>query len=109
MSANIGAGAGKCLHIVTLRCKDATHAGHCLQALATYGHPDAMAYGAQSYEFGLVQGQDDCVKLVERWANFADLDRLLVERVVPALPTYNTLLAQPFDPARDTMRITLAA
>ena len=100
--------AGKCLHVVTLGCKDAAHASQCLQALAAYGRPDALAYGAESYEFGLSPGQADRITLVERWKTFADLDKLLVEKVVPALPVYNALLARPFDPASDTLRIQLA-
>jgi hypothetical protein len=43
--------------------------------------------------------------LRERWE---DLDGLLADRVVPALPVYNQLLARPFDPSVDTERITMS-
>lgn len=38
----------------------------------------------------------------------ADLDALLRDKVMSALPVYNTLLARPFDPALDTIRIVLS-
>jgi hypothetical protein len=100
---------GTPLHIVTLVCKDAAHAARCLQALSQYGRPDALSYGAASYEFGLKEGSSDTVLLVERWDRWGDLDRLLAEKVVPALPLYNELLARPFDPAVDTLRVHLAS
>jgi hypothetical protein len=46
------------------------------------------------------------VRIVERWDRWEDLDPLLAERVVPALPHYDELLARPFDPATDTERIS---
>lgn len=97
------------IHIVTLRCKDAEHAIKCVQALEAYGRPDALGYGCKSYEFGLKSGEDDTVVLIERWADFGQLDRLLTEKVVPALPVYNALLARAFDPQRDTTRVRLGA
>jgi quinol monooxygenase YgiN len=96
------------LHLVTLRCKSAKHAEDCLAALKAYGRPDAMAYGCRSYEFGRVLGDETTVLLAERWEDWGALDRLLTEKVVPALPTYNALLERDFDPARDTRRISLA-
>jgi len=102
------AAEGRLIHIVTLTCKDAEHAMQCLAALAAYGRPDALSYGCASYEFGLKEGSDDVVLLVERWRDWADLDRLLTEKVVPALPIYNALLRRPFDPAADTARVTLS-
>lgn len=96
------------VHVVTLQCKDAEHAQRCLGALAAYGKPDALAYRCAAYEFGLKEGAADTVLLIERWRTWADLDRLLTEKVVPALPVYNQLLKRPFDPARDTQRIRLA-
>lgn len=95
-------------HIVTLDCKDAEHAARCIDALKNYGKPDALAYGCESYEFGWKAGSPDVVYLVERWKRWEDLDRLLVEKVVPALPVYNELLKRPFDPSADTLRIQLA-
>lgn len=100
---------GRFIHVVTLSCKDAARAQECLKALAAYGRPDAISYGCASYEFGLKVGDDATVLLVERWEDFAKLDRLLAEKVVPALPVYNALLARPFDPVRDTLRIALPA
>ena len=102
-----GRTSAPCVHVVTLQCKDAEHARNCLAALERYGRPDAEAYHCVSYEFGLKEGSADTVYLVERWRRWEDLDRLLAEKVVPALPTYNALLRQPFDPARDTLRIRL--
>ena len=67
-----------------------------------------MGFGCCSYEFGLKLGTSDTVLLVERWSSWSDLDALLTEKVVPALPMYNELLAAPFDPASDTVRIELA-
>jgi len=99
---------GRFLHIVTLECKDAEHARRCIGALAAYGRPDALAFGCLAYEFGLRLGSADTVLLVERWRRWEDLDALLREKVVPALPLYNQLLMRPFDPARDTLRIALA-
>jgi quinol monooxygenase YgiN len=98
---------GKYVHIVTLKCRDADHARHCLAALANYGRPDAQSYRCVSYEFGLKNGTSDTVLLIERWRRWEDLDALLTEKVVPALPTYNQLLEAPFDPATDTVRIEL--
>lgn len=98
---------GQHLHIVTLACKDAAHAARCLEALANYGRPDALAFNCDSYEFGLKDGRDDTVYIVERWHRWDDLDTLLREKVVPALPVYNELLQRPFNPATDTLRITL--
>lgn len=100
--------AGRLIHIVKLTCKDAEHAARCLGALSAHGRPDALAYGCASYEFGLKEGTDDTVLLVERWSDWADLDRLLTEKVVPALPAYNALLKRPFDPATDTLRVAVA-
>jgi hypothetical protein len=99
---------GDLIHIVTLRCRDAENAQRCLQALSAYGRPDAIAFGARAYEFGLELGTSATVRLVERWSRWADLDALLEQKVVPALPLYNEMLAQPFDPQRDTARIELA-
>jgi len=96
------------LHLVTLKCKNRNDAERCLHALAEYGKPDALAFGCQSYEFGLQEGTADTVYLVERWTSWRDLDALLQEKVVPALPLYNELLEQPFEPARDTLRIRLS-
>ncbi|NHX28044.1 hypothetical protein HA397_29360, partial [Escherichia coli] len=98
---------GRNIHIVILRCKSAGHAEQCLEALQNYGRPDALGYGCQSYEFGRRADDDTSVILLERWADFAALDRLLTEKVVPALPVYNALLARDFDPGQDTTRITL--
>lgn len=98
---------GSLIHIVTLDCKDVAHAAQCIQALANYGRPDALAFGCVDYEFGLKQGTSDTVYIVERWRSWQDLDNVIAEKVVPALPTYNQFLKQPFDPAKDTLRITL--
>ena len=95
------------VHVVTLDCKDDAHARECLGALANYGKPDALAFDCVSYEFGLKAGTTDTVQIVERWRRWEDLDSLLGEKVVPALPTYNQLLKRPFDPAKDTLRIEL--
>lgn len=95
------------IHIVTLECKDATHAERCIAALSQYGKPDADAYKCVSYEFGVKVGAPDTVYLVERWNRWDDLDALLRDKVVPALPLYNALLKHPFDPAKHTVRIDL--
>lgn len=97
------------VHIVTLRCKDSERAKQCLQALAQYGRKDALEYQCQSYEFGLKEGTHDTIYLIERWQHWRDLDRLLTEKVVPALPLYNELLLHPFNPAKDTLRIRLSS
>ena len=96
------------LHLVTLKCKDADAAATCVAALENYGRPDALAFGCIAYEFGVVLGDAATVQLVERWERWRDLDALLTEKVVPSLPTYNALLERPFDPDRDTRRVTLA-
>jgi quinol monooxygenase YgiN len=83
MSEADRAAEGRLIHIVTLTCKDAEHATLCLGALDAYGRPDALSYGCASYEFGLKDGSGDTVLLVERWRDWADLDRLLTEKVVP--------------------------
>jgi quinol monooxygenase YgiN len=101
--------AGRLLHVVTLACKDDEHASRCLDALAAHGRPDALEFHCLSYEFGLKEGTADTVCIVERWRRWEDLDALLTNKVVPALPLYNELLRQPFDQARDTTRITLVA
>lgn len=100
---------GRCIHIVTLACKDEAHAARCLEALTAYGRPDALAGRCQSYEFGPREGTADTVQIVERWHRWEDLDELLRTKVVPALPVYNALLKRPFDPGVDTLRITLSA
>ncbi len=107
MNTNTLNADGLLMHVVTLECKDREHAARCLRALAEYGRPDALAYGCISYEFGVKEGAADTVYLLERWRDWQDLDRLLGEKVVPALPMYNELLKRPFDPATDTLRITL--
>jgi quinol monooxygenase YgiN len=98
---------GQRVHVVTLACKDAEHADRCRAALAQYGRPDALAYGCQAYEFGLQEGSSDTVLLIERWNRWEDLDALLRDKVVPALPVYDALLKRPFDPETDTRRVTL--
>lgn len=98
---------GQNIHIVALRCKSAGHATQCLTALRDYGRPDALAYECQSYEFGRKVGDDATVILIERWGDFSQLNRLLTDKVIPALPDYNALLDREFDPARDTLRIVL--
>jgi len=100
--------AGNLVHLVTLDCKDANHAKQCLAALSAYGRPDALAYKCLSYDFGLQEGSPDKVFIVERWRRWEDLDTLLKEKVVPALPTYNALLKRPFDPAKHTLRVALS-
>jgi len=95
-------------HTVTLKCKSSEHAARCVASLAKYGRPDALAFNCRSYEFGLKEDAADTVYLVERWSRAEDLDALLREKVVPALPLYNELLEHPFDPARDTLRISLS-
>lgn len=107
MNATDQAATPRHAHIVTLRCKDADHASRCLEALRQYGRPDALSFRCASYEFGLQEGSPDTIHLVERWHRWADLDALLIQKVVPALPVYNALLQRPFDPATDTLRITL--
>ena len=99
---------GHLLHIVTLACKEADSAAACISALANQGRPDALSFNCQSYEFGLKNGTADTVIVIERWKRWEDLDALLVGKVVPALPMYNQLLKRPFDPATDTVRITLS-
>ena len=99
---------GRLVHLVTLECKDAQHATRCLSALSQHGRPDALAYHCRSYEFGLKEGNPDTVCLVERWSRWEDLNALLQEKVVPALPLYNELLKRPFDPEKDTVRVALS-
>ena len=99
---------GHLVHVVTLECKDAEHASRCISALGTYGRPDALAFNCRSYDFGLKVGTTDTVCLVERWSRWEDLDALLSEKVVPALPLYNQLLRRPFDPGADTLRVDLS-
>jgi len=103
------ADGGKLLHVVTLRCKDEERASQCLDALTSYGRPDALALGCVSYEFGLREGTTSTVCIVERWRRWEDLNELLQTKVVPALPMYNELLTRPFDPATDTMRIEVSS
>lgn len=107
MKAQINTTVSRLIHVVTLNCKDGEHARQCLDALANYGRPDAMSYNCTSYEFGLKAGTTDTVYLVERWNQWADLDALLEAKVIPALPMYNQLLKDPFNPATDTLRIEL--
>jgi hypothetical protein len=95
--------------IVTLDCKDEEHAKRCIDALANYGRPDALAFNCVSYDFGIKEGTVDTVCLIERWRKWSDLDALLNEKVVPALPMYNQLLKKPFDPSKDTLRIKLSS
>ena len=99
---------GRLIHIVTLHCKDNEHARQCLEALANYGKPDALSFNCLSYEYGLKAGDTEIVYIVERWNRWKDLDSLLSAKVIPALPMYNQLLKNPFDPATDTMRIELS-
>jgi hypothetical protein len=101
-------GGARCVHIVTLQCKDADHALRCAEALEQYGRPDALSFNCASYEFGLKEGTTDTMYLLERWHRWEDLDALLLNKVVPALPVYNALLARPFDPTTDTLRIRLS-
>lgn len=96
------------VHIVTLDCKDEEHARRCLDALANYGRADALAFNCISYEFGLKEGTSNTVYVIERWNRWEDLDSLLNAKTILALPMYNALLKQPFDPSRDTLRITLS-
>ena len=103
------ANQGQLVHVVTLQCKDAEQAQNCLAALAQYGRPDALAFNCGSYDFGLKQGTTDTVYLVERWNRWDDLNALLEQKVVPALPLYNQMLKRPFDPATDTLRIALVS
>ena len=98
---------GQFMHVVTLDCKDEEHANRCLDALANYGRPDALAFSCVSYDFGMREGTTATVYIIERWRRWSDLDALLVEKVVPALPIYNQLLKRPFDPSKDTVRINL--
>lgn len=109
METTATANVGPLMHVVTLECKDREHATRCMDALANYGRPDALAFKCLSYEFGLREDAADTVYLVERWSRWEDLDALLGEKVVPALPLYNQLLKRPFDPARVTLRVRLAA
>jgi len=108
MSTNSSIGEGSLVHVVTLDCKDESHATQCIEALANHGRPDALAFNCLSYEFGLKEGTTDTVCLIERWRRWQDLDALLSAKVVPALPMYNQLLKQPFDPAKNTLRIKLS-
>ena len=99
---------GSLVHIVTLDCRDSEHASRCLDALANYGRPDALEFKCVSYEFGLREGSEETVYIVERWNSWEDLDALLGAKMVPALPMYSQLLKRPFDPATDTLRVNLS-
>jgi len=68
---------------------------------------DLMGRGA-AWSTPIQGGKSDTVYLVERWKRWEDLDSLLTEKVVPALPLYNQLLKRPFDPVKDTLRIHLS-
>ncbi len=103
------ANEGKFVHVVTLDCKDEEHAKRCIEALAKYGRTDAFAFNCVSYEFGVREGTANTVYIIERWRRWQDLDALLHEKVVPALPLYNQLLKTPFDPSKDTVRIKLSS
>jgi hypothetical protein len=98
---------GRLINIVTLNCKNEDLAKQCLGALENYGRPDALSYNCLSYEFGLKEGTTNVVCIVERWNSWDDLDRLAKEKIANALPMYNQLLKNPFDPAKDTLRIML--
>jgi len=100
---------GRLINLITLVCKDNEHAQQCLDAIANYGKPDAMAYKCSSYEFGLKVGTKDTVCVVERWDRWEDLDSLLKDKVIPALPSYNQLLKRPFDFETDTVRVELSS
>ncbi len=108
MNEGNSAREGTCVHVVTLDCKGGDYAKRCMEALAKYGRPDARAFRCVSYELGIREGTSSTVYIIERWRTWADLDALLTEKVVPALPMYNQLLKTPFDPSRDTLRITLS-
>lgn len=95
--------------MVTLDCKDESHALQCMEALAHYGRPDALAFNCVSYEFGFRDDSADTVYIVEHWRKWQDLNALLEEKVVPALPVYNQFLKRPFNPATDTLRINLSS
>lgn len=99
---------GRLINIVTLHCKNEELAQQCLGALENYGRPDALSYNCLSYEFGLKEGTTDVVCIVEHWKSWDDLDRLAREKIADALPMYNQLLKNPFDPAIDTLRIELS-
>jgi hypothetical protein len=107
MSRDDSGAGSQLVHVVTLACKDADHAERCLEALTNHGRPDALAFQCESYEFGIREGTVDTVYILERWRSWQDLDALLQEKVVPALPLYDQLLKRPFDPAKDTVRIRL--
>ena len=107
MKAQDNTPMSKLIHVVTLNCKDNDHAKQCLDALTNYGKPDALSFNCSSYEFGLKAGTRDTVYIVERWNQWKDLDALLKTKVIPALPMYNQLLKNPFDPTTDTLRIEL--
>jgi hypothetical protein len=68
-----------------------------------------FSYRCQSYDFGLRQGSETTVYIVETWNDWADLNSLLTEKVVPALPLHSELLRRLFDPQRDTVRIVAGA
>ena len=108
MNIDHAATDGQCVHLVTLDCKDEAHAIRCREVLANHGRPDALAFNCVSYEFGLKSGTTDTICIVERWRRWQDLDALLAEKVVPALPMYNQLLKRAFDPATDTVRVSLS-
>jgi hypothetical protein len=108
MQAQNNSSKAKCIHIVTLNCKDSEHAKQCLNALANYGKPDALSFNCSSYDFGLKAGTEDTIYIVESWFAWADLDSLLHAKVIPALPMFNQLLKNPFNPGTDTLRIELA-
>jgi hypothetical protein len=107
MEMNDSQSDARFLHLVTLECKDGEHAARCMAALTDHGRPDALSFNCASYEFGVKEGSADTVLIVERWNRWEDLDALLQAKVIPALPMYNALLKQPFDPGRDTVRIDL--
>lgn len=108
MEAQDSNGSGSLIHIVTLNCKDEEHANQCLDALTNYGKPDALSFKCLSYDFGLKAGDPETVYIIERWNQWEDLDSLLNVKVIPALPMYNQLLKNPFNPATDTLRIELS-
>jgi hypothetical protein len=86
---------------------DPEHATRCLAALTEYGRPDPSRSTASPTSPD--QGRlPDTVCIVERWRRWEDLDARLQTKVVPAVLRYNQLLKRPFDPAKDTLRITLS-
>ncbi len=99
--------SGTILDVVKLPCKDEASAMQLETTFKAIAADAVTKYNCLRYDVGRSEVDRTVVYLVENWDSMDDIEPYLTEAIMPNMDHYNTLLAEPFDPAKHVTRITL--